>query len=104
MLCAARSAVFPGWVVSKYPWPLESPAALRQAAWRPLTVPWDLPGPDLRPSLDDQDAPADDPVDQLHAASTSTGVRTSSPSAWGSPPARGGCRSASPPPHRWSTS
>ena len=26
------------------------------------------------------------------------------PSAWDSPPARGGCRSASPPPPRWSTS
>ena len=26
------------------------------------------------------------------------------PSVWGSPPARGGCRSASPPPPRWSTS
>ena len=64
MLCAARSAVFfrGGWY--GYPWPLESPAALRQAAWRPLTVPWDLPGLDLRPFLDDHDAPADDPVDQ----------------------------------------
>ena len=43
MLCAARSAVFFGVGGMGYPWPLESPAALRQAAWRPLTVPWDLP-------------------------------------------------------------
>ena len=55
-------------------------------------------------------------VMQLVRCEYPTGGRTSSPSAtagpvrptwpsvWGSPPARGGCRSASPPPPRWSTS
>ena len=37
-------------------------------------------------------------------SATAVPARPIWPSAWGSPPARGGCRSASPPPHRWSTS
>ena len=46
-------------------------------------------------------------VDRVRTSSLSATVgpaRPMSPSAWGSPPARRGCRSASPPPPRWSTS
>ena len=37
-------------------------------------------------------------------SATAVQARPMWPSAWDSPPARGGCRSASPPPPRWSTS